>query len=46
MTFAIPSTPLVCLVLSLVIFQANLSGPPSESSEVFSDPPFWVLSYD
>ena len=36
MTFAIPSTPLVCLVLSLVIFQANLSGPPSESYLILS----------
>ena len=28
------------------IFQANLRGPPLDPSKVFSDPPFWVLSYD
>ena len=28
------------------IFQTNLSGPPLSPSKVFSDPPFWVLSYD
>ena len=24
----------------------ELSGPPLNPSKVFSDPPFWVLSYD
>ena len=28
------------------IFQAHLSDPPLNPSKVFSDPPFWVLSYD
>ena len=28
------------------IFQANLSGPPLYPSKVFSDLPFWVLSYE
>ena len=27
-------------------FRANLSGPPLNSSKVFSDPAFWVLSYN
>ena len=28
------------------IFQANLSGPPSESIKSFQRSPLWVLSYD
>ena len=33
--------------LRVFIFQANLSGPPSDyPSKVFSNLPFWVLSYD
>ena len=28
------------------IIQAKLSDPPLNPSKVFSDPPFWVLSYD
>ena len=32
---------------NVYIFQANLSGrPPLNPSKVFSDPPFWVLSYN
>ena len=39
-TFAMPSP-------HVFIFQADLSGPtPLNPSKVFSDPPFWVLSYD
>ena len=34
-------------LLRVFIFQANLSGPPSDyPSKVFSNLPFWVLSYD
>ena len=44
MTFTIPAPPPPSP--HVFIFQANLSGPLSESFQSFQRSPFWVLSYD
>ena len=42
MIYAIPTPPLP----HAFILQSNLSGPPSESFQIFTDSPFWIISYD